>query len=35
MSSLRKAEPCLHIIFLIKGEIKVITEADDHGYLMR
>ena len=28
----QEGEPCLHIIFLIKGEIKVITEADDHGY---
>lgn len=30
----QEGEPCLHIIFLIKGEIKVITEADDHGYLI-
>ena len=28
----QEGEPCLHINFLIKGEIKVITEADDHGY---
>lgn len=28
----REGDPCQRLYFLLGGEIKVITEADDHGY---
>lgn len=28
----REGEKCQHLVFLLTGDIDVITEADDHGY---